>query len=142
MFNEKVVILIKKATLEFDKMANPILQEINLTSAQYKIVKYLLLHKDEDVRQIDLENFYSLTHPTAIGLLDKLVEKGFVERKVNPKDGRSRIIKLTEMALSMKEELIEAGDRLERTMTRGLTADERDQLIGLLNKLLTGMDES
>ena len=41
MFNEKVVILIKKISLEFDKIANPILQDLNLTVAQYKIVKYL-----------------------------------------------------------------------------------------------------
>lgn len=140
MFSEKAVILIKKASLEFDKIANPILQEHNLTGAQYKIVKYLLMHKDENVRQIDIEKYYSLTHPTAIGLLDKLEEKGFVNREVNPNDGRSRIITLTDMALSKQDELIEVGDLLENKLTCGLSEKERKQLIGLLEKLLVGIE--
>lgn len=126
--------------MEFDKIANPILQEHNLTGAQYKIVKYLLMHKDENVRQIDIEKYYSLTHPTAIGLLDKLEEKGFVNREVNPNDGRSRIITLTDMALSKQDELIEVGDLLENKLTCGLSEKERKQLIGLLEKLLVGIE--
>ena len=141
MFSEKAVILIKKASLEFDKIANPILQEHNLTGAQYKIVKYLLMHKDENVRQIDIEKYYSLTHPTAIGLLDKLEEKGFVKREVNPNDGRSRIITLTDMAISKQAELIEVGDLLESELTCGLSKTERNQLIGLLDKLLAGIED-
>lgn len=140
MFNEKVVILIKKASLEFDKIANPILQEQNLTVAQYKIVKYLLLHENEDVIQQDLEKFFSLTHPTTIELLDKLEEKGFVTRMKNPSDGRSRIIRLTEMAISKRDDLIEAGNILESRLTEGLTEAETKQLMKLLEKMLSGLN--
>lgn len=142
MFNEKVVILIKKISLEFDKIANPILQDLNLTVAQYKIVKYLLLRQNEDTIQQDIEKFFSLTHPTTIELLEKLEEKGFVTRIKNPADGRSRIIRLTEMALSKQDELIEVGNILESKMTEGLNDAETKQLMKLLEKMLSGINKS
>lgn len=142
MFNEKVVILIKKISLEFDKIANPILQDLNLTVAQYKIVKYLLLRQNEDAIQQEIEKFFSLTHPTTIELLEKLEEKGFVTRIKNPADGRSRIIRLTEMALSKRDELIEVGNILESKMTEGLNDAETKQLMKLLEKMLSGINKS
>ena len=142
MFNEKVVILIKKISLEFDKIANPILQDLNLTVAQYKIVKYLLLRQNEDAIQQEIEKFFSLTHPTTIELLEKLEEKGFVTRIKNPADGRSRIIRLTEMALSKRDELIEVGNILESKMTEGLNNAETKQLMKLLEKMLSGINKS
>ena len=38
---DKVAILVKKAALEFDKLANPMFISYDLTAAQYKILKYL-----------------------------------------------------------------------------------------------------
>ena len=79
---DKVAILVKKASLEFDKISNPLFLSHNLTAAQYKILKYLYMHQDETVKMVDLEKCYSLTHPTAIGLLDALEEKGMLEDTV------------------------------------------------------------
>ncbi|MDO4265344.1 MAG: MarR family transcriptional regulator [Eubacteriales bacterium] len=89
------------------------------------------------MRQIDLEKYYSLTHPTTIGLIDQLEKKGFVCRKVNPEDARSRVIGLTEQALEMRKELERIGESLEEEFTAALTEDERMQLSELLNKLLS-----
>lgn len=134
---DKVAILIKKASLEFDKVANPILQEYDLSAAQYKILKYLFMHKQDAVRQVDMERYYSLTHPTAIGLLDQLEKKGFVIRTVNPEDARSRIISLTDKALAQQKELEDIGNELENRLTAALSKEERKELVGLLQKMLT-----
>lgn len=103
-----------EGVLVFEKLSNPILQEYNLTGAQYRILKYLFLHQEETVRQIDLQRYYALTHPTTIGLLDQLEKKGFVRRKVNPEDARSRVITLTEYALQKQKELEQIGERKGR----------------------------
>ena len=60
---EKVAILVKKASLEFDKISNPLFLVHDLTAAQYKILKYLYMHQDKTVKMVDLEKYYSLTHP-------------------------------------------------------------------------------
>lgn len=137
---DKVAILVKKAALTFEKMANPLLQKYDLTDAQYRILKYLFAHQAVAVRQVDLEKYYSMTHPTAIGLLDTLEKKGFVIRKPNPEDARSRVISLTDKALSMQEKLVGMGDSLEKQFTGSLAEEERVQLVELLQKLLSSFE--
>lgn len=137
---DKVAILVKKAALTFEKMANPLLQKYDLTDAQYKILKYLFTHQTEAVRQVDLEKYYSMTHPTTIGLIDTLEKKGFVMRKPNPEDARSRILSLTDKALSMQERLVGMGDSLEKQFTKALAEEERVQLVELLQKLLSSFE--
>lgn len=58
----------------------------------------------------------------------------------NPSDGRSRIIRLTEMAISKRDDLIEAGNILESRLTEGLTEAETKQLRKLLEKMLSGLN--
>ena len=140
MQNEKVAILAKKTILEFEKIANPMLQEYDLTSAQYRILKYLFSHQHETVRSVDLEKYYSLTHPTTIGLLEQLEKKGFIKRLANPDDARSRIVLLTQKSLKMQDELDNIGEILEKKLTVALTEDEKNRLVELLRKLLSGFD--
>lgn len=134
---DKVTILVKKSSLQFEKIANPILQKYNLTGAQYKILKYLISHQDKQVRQVDLEKFYSMTHPTTIGLLKQLEKKGFIQRQKNPSDGRSQIVLLTDQSFEMKDELLSVGELLEKQFTAALAEEERLQLVRLLQKLLS-----
>lgn len=140
MKSDKVAILAKKTSLEFEKLANPLLEKYHLTYAQYKILKYLFSDREKPVRQIDLEKFYSLTHPAAIGLLNQLERKGFIQRQINPDDARSRIISLTEKSLELKDDLIDVGEMLESKLTVALSESERCQLVSLLQRLLSAFE--
>ena len=133
----KTGLLVKRLALEFDKKANPALQAYGLTGAQYKLLRYLYANKDVPVRQVDLERFHSLTHPTAIGLLTALENKGFVERRRNPEDGRSRLVSATEKALKLEPALRKLGDDIDAELTAPLTPEEHEQLVALLRKLMT-----
>lgn len=136
MQTDKIAILIKKAALEFDKIANPMLAEYDLTASQYRVLKYLVSLPDKTARIVDIEKECSITHPTALGLLDNLAKKGFVEKVVNPQDARSKVISLTDKTKNMQEELENAGNRLEDKLTENLTEKERQQLLSLLQKML------
>ena len=136
MYEDKVAILVKRASLEFEKMSNPRMAEHGLTGAQYRVLKYLYLMQGKPVRTVDIERYYSLTHPTTIGLLDALEKKGYVVRRPNPADARSRVVDLTQKALGMKEDLVDIGEDLEVEFTSGLSDTERYELIDLLRKLL------
>lgn len=136
MRTDKIAILIKRAALEFDKIANPLLAEYDLTASQYRVLKYLYMRPNETARIVDIERECSITHPTALGLLDNLEKKGFAVKVVNPEDARSKVISLTEKTKSLQEELESAGDRLENLLTENLTDEERHQLLALLQKML------
>ena len=125
MKTELAAILIKKASLESDKKANAILGRYGISVSQYKILKYIYSEYKKGVRIVDLERYYSLTHPSTIGLVQYLEEKGFVEYKENPRNKRSRLIYPTDYALGMQAELERAGDVIEQELTQNLTEEEK-----------------
>lgn len=140
MRTDKIAILIKRSALEFDKISNPVLSEYNLTASQYRVLKYLYVRPNETARIVDIEKECSITHPTALGIIDNLSKKGFVVKIVNPDDARSKVISLTDKTNAMQEELENVGDRLENILTKNLTKKEKQQLLSLLQKML-GIDQ-
>ncbi|MBR1439534.1 MAG: MarR family transcriptional regulator [Synergistaceae bacterium] len=133
---DKIAILIKKLSLEIDKLSNPILEPHDLTNSQFKILKFLLVSPENSVRQVDVERYFSMTNPTVTGLVQVLEKKGLIERKINPDDSRSKILCPTQKTLAMKDLLYQLGDELEGKLTSVLTPDEKDTLMNLLKKLL------
>ena len=133
---DKAAILIKKAALEFDKISGAVLEKSDLTTSQYKVLKYLYAKSSNGVRTVDLENYFSMSHPTAIGIIQNLEKKGLVEYHENPKHARSRLIIPTEEAFRRKKELETVGSGLEKDLTKNLSEEERLQLVALLRKLL------
>lgn len=136
MKTDSVTVLAKKVSLEFDKLSNSMFQKYDLTTAQFRILKYLYAQPNNSTRQVDLEKYFSLTHPTTTGLLQALEKKGFVSREANPEDKRSRIVSLTAKAKEMQSELEPLADHLEEELTENLTGKEKKQLVVLLQKLL------
>ncbi len=136
MYINKIAILIKIASLEFEKISNPILAGYDLTAAQYRVLKFLYSQQTGSSRIVDIEKRCSITHPTALGLLDNLEKKGFVSKVVNPKDARSKVISLTKRAKEMQQELDGVGERIEDILTSNLSYEEKQQLVKLLHKLL------
>ena len=136
MNHERIVILIKKLALESDKQALAILAPAELTPSQFKIIKFLFWQGDTHIRQVDIEKHFSMTNPTVTGLLKNLEEKGWIRREVNPEDSRSKIICLTDAALTRKEELYAYGEQIEEALIHDLTEKEREMLEKLLKKLV------
>ena len=133
---DKAAILIKKSALEFDKISNAVLEEHDLTVSQYKVMKYLYEEAKSGVRIVDLEKYYSMSHPTTIGIVQNLEKKGLIEYQNNPNDARSRYIIPTDRALERRSELNDIGATLEKKLTGNLTEKERQRLVELLLKML------
>ena len=119
-------ILIKKAALEFDKKANAVLEDYGRAISQYKVLKYLYSECDSGVKLVDLERYYSMTHPTAIGLVRALEEKGFIEYRDNLHHKRNRLIFPTAKALAGRN-LKKSSPCLNRSLLPAfLTAKEKN----------------
>lgn len=132
----KAAILIKLASLEFEKIANPILAEYELTASQYRILNFLYSRQNAASRVVDIEKQFSITHPTALGLLDKLEKNGFITKIGNPDDARSKLVSLTEKAKVMQTAVESVGEKVDNILTENLSEQEKIQLISLLKKLL------
>lgn len=136
MTSDKAAILVKKTALMIEKLSNHALAPYELTHTQYKILMLLYRKQDQPLRQIDVENHFAMTNPTVTGIIQNLERKGLVQRVPNPDDRRSKLLVLTERALSMQKELHALGESLENQITANLTEHESRQLIELLNKIL------
>lgn len=133
---DRAAILIKRASLKFDRISNSVLGKYNLTTGQYKVMMYVLSKGEKGVRTADIDYYLAMSHQTTIGILRNLQKKGLIVYKPNPQDARSRLIKPTKEAYDEKEELEDAGEQLEDELTQSLTKEERKQLIQLLRKLM------
>lgn len=136
MHGDRIAVLIKTASIEFDKMANPILADYDLTASQCRVLKFLFMQQNQSARIVDIEKECAITHPTVLGLLDSLEKKGFVLKIVNPKDARSKLISLTPKAKGMQTELEMVVAKIDHAWVENLSEQERKELQKLLQKLL------
>ena len=74
---DKTFTLVKRSALDCEKIATNVLGEYDITLSQYKVLEYVYHSPKDSVRLMDLESYFSLTHPTAIGIVQNLEKKFF-----------------------------------------------------------------
>lgn len=136
MRDDSIAVLIKKAALEFEQITIPLLAPYDLTLTQYKILKFLFHNEDKFIRQVDIEQYFSMRNPTVTGIIQNLEKKELIERRINPEDIRSKLIGLTPSAHKIKENLFQIGKKMEKHLTHNLNEEEKHQLLQLLQKML------
>ena len=73
------------------------LKKYDLTKTQRDILGYLHFTDKNPVIQKDIEEHFHISNPTVTGILNRLEQKGFIERKQSLKDKRVRTIVLTKL---------------------------------------------
>ena len=113
----------------------------NFEALDLKVVEFsilMLVASNPQVNQKQLGEALDISAPNMAVTLDRLVERGWVERVRSTKDRRAMEIHLTAQGV----ELVERAERIAATMEnpalRGLSAAERALLIELLMKVATG----
>ena len=133
----KTTILIKTVNLEQEKLANAWLSKYSLTFSQFKTLRLLAIEAPSPVRQVDIEQCFSMTNPTVTSLLHNLEKNGWIERVVNPEDSRSKLVGLSKKAKAISTELEKLGNDIEAEITKNLTEKEKKTLMQLLLKMVS-----
>jgi DNA-binding MarR family transcriptional regulator len=76
-----------------------------------------------------------LETPSITTMVDRLGDRGLVERLKDPKDRRKTLVRLTKEGKRMVESIREPGEQLQEEMFGVLGRRERDTLRGILQKL-------
>lgn len=122
-------------TTQYNRSAKP----VGLTQAQWRVIIHL--HRQDGLTQSELANLLTVGKVSAGGLVDRLEQSGWVERRTNEQDGRSNRVFLTRKGHEVDREMIAAGTKLEKEATAVLTVDERLQLESLLRAVRTNLIE-
>jgi DNA-binding MarR family transcriptional regulator len=106
-------------------------------------VLYTLSKCPEPQRLGDLNRHVLLSQPALSRLVDRLAERGLVERRTDPADGRGVRLSLTAAGRARQREIGRRHARgVARAMTAGLNPGELAQLLTLCRKLAWANEKS
>jgi DNA-binding MarR family transcriptional regulator len=106
-------------------------------------VLYTLSKGPGPVRMSDLNRHVLLSQPALSRLVDRLAERGLVERCSDPADGRGVRLSLTAVGLAVQRKVGRRHGRgVARAMTVGLNRTELAQLETICRKLACASEEN
>lgn len=123
----------------FVSMFNRELKEDDITFSQVMVISYLDEHKDKKVTQKDISEALHIKHPTTIGLLKRLEEKGMITNVTDPDNRRCRNVTLSEKGLEFVDKRRERRKNTDYYLVNGMTEEEIESLRKLLDKVIDNM---
>ncbi|MBN2626518.1 MAG: MarR family transcriptional regulator [Spirochaetales bacterium] len=117
------------------KRANQELEAHGITMKQGRFLGYLHEREGRTTTQKDFQRHFEITHPTAIGILKRLEQKGFVRTRTDESDRRIRIVELDPREEPLHAAMIRLRGEMEGKLTAGLTEEECRQLRDLLERV-------
>ena len=104
----------------------------DLTPVQY--VALAAVDANPRIDQVTLAGLIAYDRTTITGVIDRLVQKGFMTRHESSRDRRARELKITEAGRRTLRGITPAVEKAQRVMLRGLTDKEAKDLVRLLQK--------
>jgi DNA-binding MarR family transcriptional regulator len=119
-----------------EREMNRQLAKYDLTGTQGSIIGYLRHNPEKEICQKHLELEFDLSHPTMSSILARLESKELIATVPLPKDRRYKKVFLTEKGLALDKEIFANIEKMETKMRTGLSEDQQNELISLINVVL------
>lgn len=94
-----------------------------------------LLSANQGVRQVELAELMAITPMSVLKIIDQLVEKALIERRMDPNDRRAFLLFLLPQADSALSEIRAENDRLWREAMGDMAPDKLDHLVQVLHEM-------
>ena len=111
----------------------------DLTPVQYAALAAIKLNPGID--QVTLAGLIAYDRTTITGVIDRLAQKGLIERRASPRDRRARELEITDEGRRTLRKITPAVESAQRLMMRGLSAKEAEELMRLLRKAIAAGNE-
>lgn len=132
--DDHIGFLIKSINDRIRQSADQAFSEFGLTGPQVNYLAYLTEHGGS-ATQKNIEDYFHVSHPTVIGIVSRLKEKGFVCITMDEKDRRGRIVTLTQKANAVRQELNLGRIAMSESILQGFSDSEKEQLLGYLLRI-------
>jgi DNA-binding MarR family transcriptional regulator len=110
---------------------------VDMTPEQWAVL--VRLWERDGRSQNDLSEVTLRDKHTISRMLDGMVERGWVERRPDPNDGRAKLIFLTRVGLALEAQLVPLAETLVREMLRGIPAEDLQVTLRTLRKMSTNV---
>ncbi|MAO09798.1 MAG: MarR family transcriptional regulator [Flavobacteriaceae bacterium] len=117
------------------EMATSVFKDFNLTHQQYNVLRILRGQKGKPANLSTLQERMIDRNSNTTRLVDKLVQKKLVSRKVCPENRRKIEILITEKGLTVLQDLDPIITKANENAVKNLNTEELETLNNLLDKL-------
>ncbi len=108
-----------------------------LTRSQWQAIAYLA--KNEGIHQAALADLLEIEPITLVRILDKLADRGLVERRQHGTDRRIWLLFLTDAARPLIAEMQPVAEATRAEALHGASRENRDSLIETLNLMKSNL---
>ncbi len=139
---ETIVQRVQKLQRYLRRRMDETLAEVGLSWSEWEVLGQLRL-SGEPYRSSPgrLAKHEQLSSGAMTARLDRLSERGFIRRLPDPDDRRGVLVELTETGLDAYFAAVDAQAAKEAAVAQALTKREREQLNGLLRKVIIGFEQ-
>ena len=109
---------------------------LGITDATWRTL-YFLRQEGNGVQQKLLANAMGIEGPSLVRLLDNLAGKGFIERRTDPLDRRSKTIHLTKQVEPLLEELDKNAREVHSDLFADISETDINTCIKVFEQILT-----
>ena len=131
-FDDSLPLRLLKAREAAMGFFRPLLQEIPLTEQQWRVIR--ALNEFEELESKQLAELCCILSPSLTGIINRLEQLGYINRRKSTEDQRRTLISLTDKA---KEMFASMSPRLEaryQEMTERFSQEDMEKLEDLLIK--------
>lgn len=139
MEGKDVGYLIKTINDKLKVKADADLKHYDLTLSQSRVLAFLS-QKGGSATQKEIEAFLQVSHPTVVGIVSRMEQKGHVMSRFDAKDKRNKVVALTEKAEAMSKEMEQRILANERKMLADLSPAEIEQFRRMLDVIYTNLE--
>lgn len=119
-----------------ERVHNNTIQECNgLTVVQSHVIGFIYFHENHEAYQSELEKVFCRKRSTISGILQSMEKNKLITRYYSQSDARTKIVKLTDKAISLQEKISKVIDEYNQEIESCLTSQEVETLLNLLEKI-------
>jgi DNA-binding MarR family transcriptional regulator len=114
------------------------LAKYNLTLAQFDVLAQL--SANEGITQQQLADILLVTKGNVCGLVDRMSDQGWIERRADPEDRRSNLLYMTVKGKALADQVVPTHSAMLSEMMNVLSQDDQRQLYAMLRQLERSLD--
>lgn len=134
--------LFKQINMLIKKGIDQSLTEYDLTTSQSRVLFFICFRGDDKTSMKDIEEHLQVTHPTVIGIVKRLEEKGFVSTAPDPQDRRVKLVVITKKTTKMIKKLDQGKSKMDEKILKGFTEQEIKELRRMLSVIEDNLREA
>lgn len=113
------------------------LKRYDITTAQWAVLK--LLSTENNLSQVEISDKINTDKASCGAVIDKLISKGLVEKKLSENDRRSYRVKILPSALSIVDEVSSLAENVNELALKGLSDSDVHILVEGLSTIIKNL---